>query len=161
MATNKQDHRARELARNIFLVLVAAALIFIFFNLDLVRKGESVFTKSADKKLKFAGGLGRHDYSAGELDRLLKYIRDRNELFTEVKVAASAQDNYREISPDTDILFELQVTLADGFTFTTPTHRTSRRDLVRNILNKLDKDMRAYEELKKQGRNPKSMINTM
>jgi hypothetical protein len=92
---------------------------------------------------------------------MLGYIKARNDLFQEVKVQASPQDRYKAVTPDTDVLFELHVTMADGFTFSTPTRRVARRDLVVSLLNKLDKDLRAYQKLKKEGKNPSSMINLM
>jgi hypothetical protein len=161
MQDSKRRKKSAEWTRNILLVLAAAAVIVIFFNLDLMRKGESVFSNSAAKKLKFTGGLGRRAYTDREIERMLGYIRARNDLFEEVKVQASPQDRYRAIEPDTEIIFELHVTMTDGVTFSTPTRRVKRRDLVVNLLNKLDKDLRAYKKLKKEGRNPSSMINLM
>jgi hypothetical protein len=161
MHDSKRRKKSAEWTRNIFLVLVAAAIIAIFFNLDLMRKGESVFSNSAAKKLKFSGGLGRRAYTEGEIERMLGYIKARNDLFQEVKIQASPQDGYKAVTPDTDIIFELHVTMADGFTFSSPTRRVARRDLVVSLLNKLDKDLRAYQKLKKEGRNPSSMINLM
>jgi hypothetical protein len=120
-----------------------------------------VFSNNADKKLKFAGGLGRRAYTGREIERMLNYIQARNDLFREVKVEASPQDRYRAVTPDTEIIYELHVTMADGFTFSTPARRAVRRDLVASLLNKLDKDLRAYRKLKKEGRNPSSMINLM
>ncbi|XXJ18072.1 hypothetical protein ACR42D_00660 [Desulfovibrio caledoniensis] len=161
MHDSKRRKKSAEWIRNIFLVLVAAAIIAIFFNLDLVRKGESVFSNTASKKLQFTGGLGRKAYTGREIERMLGYIKARNDLFQEVKVQASPQDRYKAVTPDTDVLFELHVTMADGFTFSTPTRRVARRDLVVSLLNKLDKDLRAYQKLKKEGKNPSSMINLM
>ncbi|WP_207263996.1 hypothetical protein [Desulfovibrio sp. Huiquan2017] len=160
---NGRKHRQKktEIARNIFLILVAGAVIYIFFNLDLVRKGESVFSNSASKKLQFSGTLSPRDYTDREIERILNYIKARNDLFQEVKVDASTQDSYGAVGPDSAIIFELHVIMTDGFTFTTPARRTPRRDLVVSLLRKLDKDVRTYRQLKKEGRNPSSMINTM
>ncbi|EGB15626.1 hypothetical protein DND132_2423 [Pseudodesulfovibrio mercurii] len=156
-----RQNKSTEWTRNILLILAAAAVIYVFFSLDLVRKGESVFTNTASKKLKFSGDLGRKAYTEREIERILNYLRARNDLFAEVKVDASPQDSYGAVTPDTDIVYELHVVLADGFAFSTPARRIPRRDLVVSLLNKLDKDLRAYQQLKKEGRNPSSMINTM
>ncbi len=51
--------------------------------------------------------------------------------------------------------------MRDGLTFTTPVRRSRRSDLPVKILSKLDKDIRAYIELKKQGKKAKGLINTM
>jgi hypothetical protein len=161
MHNKARRNKSAEWTRNILMILAAAAVIWVFFNLDLVRKGESVFTNNAAKKLKFSGGLGRKDYTGREIERMLNYIRARNDLFDEVRVEASPQDRYRAVAPGTDIIFELHVVMADGFTFSTPARRVPRRDLVVSLLNKLDKDLRAYKKLKKEGRNPSSMINLM
>ncbi|AMK10057.1 hypothetical protein [Pseudodesulfovibrio indicus] len=161
MQSKRRHSRTAEWTRNILLILAAAAVIFIFFNLDIVRKGESVFSQSADKKLKFAGELHRRDYVPKEVQRLLDYIKVRNKLIEEVRIEASPQDRYREIGPNTAILFEVHVTLSDDFTFSTPVRRTRRGELVTSVLAKLDKDIQAYLDLKKQGKNPSSMINTM
>ncbi|WP_338668942.1 hypothetical protein [Pseudodesulfovibrio methanolicus] len=161
MHNSPRRNKSAEWTRNLVMILAAAAVIYVFFNLDLVRKGESVFTNNAAKKLKFSGGLGRKAYTGREIERMLGYIQARNDLFEEVRVDASSQDRYKAVTPDTDIVFELHVAMADGFTFSTPAHRVPRRDLVVSLLNKLDKDLRAYQKLKKEGRNPSSMINTM
>jgi hypothetical protein len=161
MHDSKQRKKKAEWTKNLLLLLVAAGVIAVFFSLDLVREGESVFTNSAAKKLKFSGGLGRRAYTDAEIDRMLGYIRKRNDLFQEVKIQASPQDRYKAITPDSAVIFELHVIMTDGFTFSTPTHRVDRRDLVADLLHKLDKDLRAYQKLKKDGRNPSSMINTM
>lgn len=161
MANKRRHNRTAEWTRNILLILVAAAVVFIFFNLDIVRKGESIFSHSADKKLQFAGELRRKDYAPKEVQRFLDYIKVRNKILTEVRIEASAQDRYREVGPDTPILFEIHVTMADGFTFSTPVRRSRRSDLATSVLAKLDKDIQAYLGLKKQGKNPSSMINTM
>jgi len=161
MNNSKRRKKTAEWTRNILLVLGAAAVIAIFFNLDLMREGDSVFSNSAAKKLKFSGGLGRKAYTASEIDRMLSYIRGRGDLFQEVKVAATPEDRYRAVTPDTDVIFELHVVMTDGFTFSTPARRVDRSKLVASMLNKLDKDLRAYQEMKKQGRTPSSMINTM
>ncbi|WP_319582652.1 hypothetical protein [uncultured Pseudodesulfovibrio sp.] len=161
MLDSKRRKKSAEWTRNILLVLAAAVIIAVFFNLDLMRKGESVFSNSAAKKLKFSGGLNRKAYTNSEIDRMLGYLRARNDLFQEVRIEASPQDGYKAITPDSDIIFELYVTMTDGFTFSTPARRVDRRDLVASLLNKLDKDLRAYQKLKKEGRNPSSMINLM
>ncbi|MEZ7198148.1 hypothetical protein [Pseudodesulfovibrio karagichevae] len=161
MHSSPRRNKSAEWTRNILMVLAAAAIIWVFFNLDLVRKGDSVFSNSAAKKLRFSGELDRKAYTGREIERMLSYIKARNDLFEAVRVDASPQDRYGSVTPDTDIVFELHVAMADGFTFSTPARRVPRRDLVASLLNKLDKDLRAYQKLKKEGRTPSSMINTM
>jgi hypothetical protein len=161
MDTRKKRNKSAERTKNIILILVAAAVISVFFNLDLVRKGESVFSNTASKKLKFSGALGPTDYTGREIKRMQGYIRAREDLFREVTVEAAPQDRYGKIAPDTEIIFELHVIMADGFTFSSPARRVARRGLVASLLKKLDKDLRAYRKLKEEGRNPSSMINLM
>lgn len=161
MLKRRRTNRTMEWTRNILLILLAGGVVVIFFNLDIVRKGESVFTNTAKKKLKFSGSLDRKDYTDRELERLMNYIKVRNKLFKEVRIDASPQDKYKEVTPTSEVLFEIHVTMADGFTFSTPVRRTRRQKLTLNILNKLDKDVQAYLELKKQGKEPSSLINTM
>lgn len=161
MPTKRRISRTEEWTRNILLILLAIGIIAIFFNLDIVRKGESIFSNTANKKLQFSGDLKRGDYTEQERDKLLAYIKTRNKLFTEVKVEASPQDKYREVGPQSDILFEIHVTMADGTTFTSPVRRAPRQQLVMAVLQKLDKDVQAYLELKKQGKTPEKFINTM
>lgn len=157
----KRHSKTTEWTKNIFLILLAGAVIWIFFSLDIIKKGESMFSNTASKKLKFSGSFNRKDYTDREVDRLLSYIKTRNRLFEEVKIQASIQDTYRAITPETEILFEIHVTMKNGFTFTTPLRRTKRKRLVTGILTKLDKDVRAYLEMQKQGKKMKGLINTM
>lgn len=157
----KRTNRTAEWTRNILLILFAVGVVVVFFNLDAVKKGESVFSNQANRQLKFTGDLGRRDFSEKELNQLYDYIKIRKKFIEEVKIEASPQDSYKKITSRTEILFEVHVTMKDGFTFSTPLRRTSRGHLATNILAKMDKDVRAYLDLKKRGSKAKSMINTM
>jgi len=150
-----------EWTRNIFLIALAAAVIIIFFNLDFITKGESVFSNSAVKKLKFSGKMDRSYFTKDEQQRLLDYIKTRDKLVQEIKISASPQDSYKQIRPASPILFEVHVTLTDGAKFTTPVRRTERSRLIKSILAKINKDVQAYLQLKKEGRDTKVLINTM
>ncbi len=160
MYTRHRD-KAKEYTRNLFLILLAVGVVIIFFNLDVIRKGESVFSKSADKKLKFTGRLKQKDYSEREVDRLLKFVKRYDEQIDGVTVKTSAQDTYTNISDNTELLFEIAMVLNDGTTISTPVRRARRKTLVAEILYKLNKDMRAYQSLKKQGKKMDSLVNTM
>ena len=159
--SRRHRSRSEEIVRNLFLIAVAILVVVIFFNLDIIKKGESLFNRTAVAEIKFSGDMGRKDFAEREIDRLREYLKGRKKLLAEITIQTATQDSYREVTPDTEILFELQVVMRDGFTFTTPLRRSPRRDLPQNILTKLDKDIRAYETLKKQGKNPKTLINTM
>ena len=150
-----------EWTRNTILILLAITALVIFFNLDIVRKGDSVFTNSAKRQLKFSGTLDRKDFTDKEINRIANYIKVRKKLFKEIKIDASPQDSYKKVTPTTQVLFEIHVTMADGFTFSTPVRRTQRARLSKAIVSKLDKDVQVYLKLKKEGKTPKSLINTM
>ncbi|BCS89170.1 hypothetical protein [Pseudodesulfovibrio sediminis] len=158
---SKRHSKSTEWTKNFFLILLAGVVIWVFFSLDIIKKGESMFSNTASKKLKFSGNFTRKEYTDREVDRLLSYIKTRNKLLEEVKIQATTQDSYRKITPDTEILFEVHVTMDDGFTFTTPLRRSKRKRLVSGILTKLDKDVRAYLEMRKQGKKMKGLVNTM
>ena len=159
--SKRRRSRAEEIARNIFFVAVAIIVVVIFFNLDIMRKGESLFSRTAATDIKFSGDLGRKDYTDKEIGRLRGYLKVRKKLVEEITIQTSAQDSYRKIGPGSEILFEVRVVMRDGFTFTTTLRRSSRKNLPLKILAKLDKDIQAYLTLKKQGKNPKTLINTM
>ncbi|MDD3312237.1 hypothetical protein [Pseudodesulfovibrio sp.] len=161
MKSRHHRDRAKERARNIFLVILAVGLVVIFFNLDVMRKGESVFSKNADRKLRFAGQLARKSYAAPEIDRLLAFIRRYDKDIESLTVRASTQDAYGKIDRDTSILFELQMVMADGATIDTPVRRSPRGQLVSAILEKLNKDMKAYLSLKKRGKDVDTLLNVM
>lgn len=161
MISKRRREKGREYARNFFLVVLAISVVVIFFNLDIMRKGESVFSKSADKKLKFGGDMKRTDYTKKEVARLLKLVKKYNDSFESVFIEASPQDTYKKTTPTTQVIFEIHVKMKDGSTLSTPARRTKRRDLVSNIIVKLNKDMKAYLDLKKKGKKIKSLVNTM
>ena len=157
----RRRSKAEEIARNLFFIAVAILVVVIFFNLDIVNKGSSLFSRTATAEIKFSGDLGRTDYAQKEIDRLRRYLKGRNKLVEGITIQTATQDSYRKVTADTEILFEVRVVMRDGFTFTTPLRRSPRRELPQRVLNKLDKDIRAYLTLKKEGKNPKTLINTM
>lgn len=159
--SKKRRSKAEEMVRNIFFVAVAVLVVVLFFNLDIVHKGESLFSRTAVTNIKFSGDLGRKDYTNKEIDRLRGYLKGRKKLLEEITIKTSTEDSYRKVRPETEILFEIRVVMRDGFTFTTTTRRSRRKNLPSRILNKLEKDIRAYLTLKKEGKDPKTLINAM
>jgi len=153
--------RKKEWARNFFLAILAVGVVVVFFNLDIMDKGKSVFSMTADRKLKFSGKLTHRDFTKKEFTKLLNYTKKHNDIFDKVSIEASPQDSYKKISPSTQILYEIHVILTDGGTLSTPVRRTTRKNLVKSIITKLNKDTRDYLEIKGQGKKFKSFINTM
>jgi len=158
---SRRRERAPDRMRNIFLVILAVGLVVIFFNLDTLRQGESVFSKTADRKLRFSGQLARKSYSGPEVDRLLAFIRRYDADIGTLTVQTSTQDAYGKIDRDTPILFELRMTMTDGAVIDTPVRRSPRGQLISAILEKLNKDIRTYRTLKKQGKDVETLLNVM
>jgi len=156
----RRDH-TREQIRNILLVLLAVGMVVIFFNLDTVRKGESVFSKSSDRKLRFSGELARKDYAAIERDRLIAFIKRNDKDIGTITIHTSTQDAYGKITGATPILFEIRMEMADGAVISAPVRRSERLRLTSAILEKLNKDMRTYRTLKEQGKDVNSLMNVM
>ncbi|WP_419786551.1 hypothetical protein [Pseudodesulfovibrio sp.] len=161
MKSRRQKAHARERTRNILIVLVAIGMIVVFFNLNFVSKGESVFSKNASQKLRFAGRLGHGYYSKAEQDRLMAFIKRYNKEITTLTVEASPQDTYGGVDEDTPILFELHLLMSDGAVINTPVIRSSRGQLIPAVLVKLRKDMKVYLALKKQGKHVDTLLNVM
>lgn len=159
--SKRRRSRAEEIVRNIFFIGVAILVVVIFFNLDIMNKGESIFSRTATADIKFSGDMTRKDYTDKEINQLRRYLKTHKKLVQEITIQAAPQDSYKKILPTTDILFEVHVVMRDEFTFSTPLRRTKRKDLPKSILSKLDKDIRAYLALKKDGKKAKTMINTM
>lgn len=116
----KRQSKTVEWARNLLLILLAGGMVVIFFNLDMIKKGESVFSHHGSRKLKFTGALGPKDFSEKELDRLESYIKVRDKLLEEITIQTSVQDTYRAVTEKSDILFEIHVIMEGGFEFSTP-----------------------------------------
>lgn len=157
----KRKSKNSERVRNTILVLLAVGVVVVFFNLDIMRKGESMFSRTADKKLTFKGDLKRKAYSKKEVSRIIGYIKRHNEFIDTVTVETSIQDSYKKITSKSPIVFEVHLVMNDGATISTPTRRTTRKELVSDILTKISKDMRAYKKLIKEGKKVKSLVNTM
>ena len=157
----RRHDKKKEWTRNILLIILAVGVVYIFFNLDIMRKGESVFSQTADKKLKFSGDLTRNDYGQGEFNRLLRFIKRHDSLIDSATIEVSGQDSYRKITNASQVIFEVRLRMSDGATIATPTRRTTRKELVTEILAKLNKDMKAYRQMIKDGKKVKSLVNTM
>lgn len=157
----KHKQTKQEWAQSILLVLLAIGVVVVFFNLDIMRKGKSVFSMTAEKKIKFKGDLDRKDYTDREFDQLLKFIKRHDDLIDSATVEVSIQDSYKKVSGSSPMIFEVQLRMSDGATITTPTRRTTRKVLIPDILTKLAKDMRAYKKLIKEGKKVNSLVNTM
>jgi len=50
--------------------------------------------------------------------------------------------------------------MKDGTTISTSARRSTRGKLIPAVLTKLNKDIKAYKKLKKEGKKMKSLINT-
>jgi hypothetical protein len=136
-------------------------MVVFFFNLDMVTEGESVFSRNPERKLSFAGDLDRKAFSTKEVDRLRAFIKRHDTLIESVVVQTSIQDRYRAVTASTELMFEIRVVMTDGGTISAPTRRAVRAKLVAAILDKLDKDIRAYEKINGKDDKVKSLINTM
>ena len=148
-------------ARNAVLVIIAIITVIIFFNLDLMEKGDSLFSRTAESKLNFKGDLKRKAYKPEEYDRLLVFIKKHQAIIETATIQTSVDRGYGKLTPSSQILFEVRFQLTDGGMISTPTRRTTREKLVSAILIKMKKDMKAYKGLQKKGKKVKSLVNTM
>jgi hypothetical protein len=161
MQSRKTRDKNRERTRNFILVILAVGMVVFFFNLDMVREGESIFSRNAEQKLSFAGDLDRRAFTQKEVDRLLAFVRRHDALLENVTIETSLQDRYRSVGPSTELLFEIRMTTTDGGTISAPTRRALRKNLVQAVLAKLDKDIRAYIKVNEDNDKVKSLVNTM
>ncbi|CCH49324.1 hypothetical protein [Pseudodesulfovibrio piezophilus] len=159
MAARKNKNN--EKIRNILLILFALAVMLVFFNLDIMRSGESVFSRTASKKLTFTGDLGRRDYSEEEVDALLRLIKRHTRIIDTTHIECSVQDRYKKLTDTSQILFEIHMVMQDGARISTPVRRTTRKHLVQDIIAKFNKDISAYKKLIKDGKKVNSLVNTM
>jgi len=157
----KRRNKNSERVRNVILVLLAVGVVIIFFNLDIMQKGESVFSRTATNKLNFKGDLKRKAYSKKEVSRIIKYIKRHNKVIDTMTVETSIQDSYKKITSKSPIVFEVHMIMQGGATISTPTRRTTRKELVAEVLAKVNKDIKAYNKLIKEGKKVKSLVNTM
>lgn len=151
--------KTSERIRNVFLVIIAIGMVIVFFNLDMVKDGESVFSRSAENKLRFKGDLKQKAFSEKEYDRIIGFVERYDDAIESVTILTTRDSDYGKVTPSSQILFEITIVMVEGASISTPTRRTSRRGLVKDIMYKLDKDMKAYQEL--DGKKIKSLINTM
>lgn len=157
-ATKKK--KKNEWAKNTLLVLLAIVVVVIFFNLDLVGKGDSMFSRSGERTLLFSGDMASKDYSASEVKKLVAFLQTNKKWIEKITVNTSKQDDYKAITPNSQMLFVMKLVMADGMEMTTTVRRTTRADLVKTMLIKLRKDVRAYKKMKKDGRRMKTLVNT-
>ncbi len=160
MRVKKHRVTTGEKVRNILLVLLAIGTVVVFFNLNISREGESVFSSSSNIKMRFSGDLKQDAYTEKEIASLTRFIdRYKNEIErTEFQVML--QDNYKKLKKSSPLTFEVRLTMKDGATIETPTWRTTRGKMIPDMLTKMKKDMKAYLELKKSGKKVKSFVNT-
>lgn len=162
MVSHKSKKRSKtsERVRNILMILFALAVVVIFFNLDFVQKGESIFSRSASSKLRFAGDLSKQEYSDKEFERLRLFIERYGKKVESATIETTVESAYRKLGPKTQVLYEVHVVMESGSTISTPTRRVTRGKLVDDILFKMKKDFKAYLQLEEKGKKIKSLINT-
>lgn len=159
MKTTHQ-HTRKEKIRNVLLVILALGMVVVFFNLDISREGESVFSKTTSQKLRFSGDLKRNAYTGEEVSEILDFIKIYDKDISQVDISVTKQDSYRRVTGSSQLIFEINMIMEGGTTINTPTWRSTRDDLVKTILVKMKKDVKAYTKLKGQGRKMKSLVNT-
>lgn len=154
--TTKKEH-----ARNLLLILLALGAVALFYSLDIVRDdGDTVFTKSSSQKLRFSGDLKRKDYNSKEIQELTSFIKRYTKEIEQTDISVTLQDSYTRVKPTTQVIFEINMVMSDGTTINTPTWRTTRERLVERLLTKMNKDMKAYLQIKEKGKKIKSLVNT-
>lgn len=158
MAAGKRN-KARETARNILLVLLALGMVLIFFNLDFIKEGDSVFSHEGRTKLYFRGDLARTAFEEKEIDQLLDSILKRSKILESATVETRLQDSYKRVTASSPVIFEIHLVMKSGARISTTARRSSRGSLVPAILAKMSKDIRVYKDLKRQGKDVKSLIN--
>lgn len=161
MIAERRKSRKREWVRNSLFTLFAIGVVVIFFNLDIMRKGESVFSRTAENKLNFSGDMTRKHFKDSEVEQLLKYIRVNKKLIESFTIETSLDDSYKKITNTTQVAFSIHMVMSDGTKISTPTRRATRKKLVSAIFAKVKKDMRVYRKLLKEGKKVKSLVNTM
>lgn len=160
MHVKRHRTTTKEKVRNTLLVILAIGMVIIFFNLDITRDGESVFSKSSSQKLRFSGDLKRNAYTDKEIKSLLDFIDRYGEVIEKTDISVILQDSYKKVRKSSQLIFEVNMVLDGGTTINTPTWRTTRDKLVNDVLTKMKKDMKAYLELKEKGKKMKSLVNT-
>ncbi|WP_285906110.1 hypothetical protein [Pseudodesulfovibrio pelocollis] len=161
MQSSHSREKSRERTRNFLLVLLAGIVVAIFFNLDMLPEGETVFERSADRKLTFAGDLGRKDFTPEERAQIMEFIRRHDSRLANVTIEITLQDPYRAVTDTTEVIFSVRMAMADGGSVSAPTRRARRSNLVPAVLDKLDKDIKAYGIIDDGDGKGRSLINTM
>lgn len=161
MVSKRVRAKQKEKVRNVLLVILALGMVVIFFNLDITNKGESVFSKTSSQKLRFSGDLKKNAYTKDEVSQLIRFISKYGEEIVQVKISTTLQDTYRKVTDRSQIIFEVSMIMDGGATINTPTKRSTRGELVEDILAKMHKDVTAYIQLKNKGKKIKSLVNTM
>lgn len=155
-----KNNQQREWLKNTVIILLALVMVVIFFNLDFMQKGESVFSQKAQNKIHFRGVLKSKAFEEAEMDRLVNTIKRYDNLLERVVIVTSVDDTYRTVVGSTQVVFEVLMTLTDNGTISTPGKRVTREQLVDAILDKMHKDLEVYQRLKKEGKDFKSLINS-
>ncbi|MDD4953142.1 MAG: hypothetical protein PHV85_11380 [Desulfovibrionaceae bacterium] len=148
----------RDTVRNIVLLLLALAMLAIFFSSDPFKRGSgglgSFFGRSPSKMV-YTGALseGELKLSRAENARIKDFVKDNDAILKRVEVRASKQDSYKDLTANAQILFEMEIETVGGTVVKTPVLRASRKDLVERMLKKLEKDLATYRDLR-PGRDP-------
>ncbi|MGL1863461.1 MAG: hypothetical protein OCC46_13130 [Pseudodesulfovibrio sp.] len=154
----RRRNKGSEWARNLFFVVIAVGVVITFFNLDIMKKGESVFSQTSKNKLTFSGDLKEKAYSKKEVARIRAFVK-RNDQIKTARVDSQLQDDYKKLSGSSQMLFEVYLIMIDGTTITTTTKRTTRDKLTANIIAKIKKDTRVYKKLIDEGKTMNSLVN--
>jgi len=155
-----KSRRQQEWVKNIVIILMAVIVVVIFFNLDFIQKGESVFSQKAQNKVYFEGALKSTEFEEKEVDRIVDTIRKHNDLLEKVVIITSVDDEYRKVIGSTQVVFEVLMTVKNNGTISTPGKRVTRDRLVDAVLYKMNKDIKVYRRLKKEGKDFDSLINS-
>ncbi|GAB7022014.1 hypothetical protein [Desulfovibrio brasiliensis] len=151
-----------EVIRNVLLAVIAIGTLVVFFGFDLFDGKSEWFGSSKMPKVSFAGKINKRQIPEGQRQQLAKYLGENSDIFTNVSVLASKQDSYAS-GPKAWVLFEIHAELASGARLKTPTRRTTMDKLVPSIIEKLEKDARAYRKVHggSKGKSNNTLINSM
>lgn len=155
----KKRKKKGETIRNVFMIAFAVGMVVFFFSLDMMREGDSMFSREGKSQLFFRGHLKQKDFSSHELDRIRSYIKSYSSVLQSTTIQTSVQDPYKKMTPNSPVVFEVHLVMRDGGRLSTTTKRTTRGELVSASLVKLDKDLRAYRKLKGDGKKMDSFFN--
>lgn len=155
----KQRSKAGDLIKNLLMIVFAVSVVVIFFNLDMVRDGDSMFSRKGQVKLEFTGDLKRKNFTEAEVSRVRSHIKQYGKIMESATVETTVQDSYKKVNDKSQVVYEIHLVMRDGTRITTTARRTTRKGLVSSGLAKLDRDLRIYKQYKKEGKSMKSLIN--